>query len=172
LLILSLGFYEFLEWKIADFVQQLSIDSIQNAAGTNFEEGKYERTAAIYFYLTQPLKVLGDGPSAYYDALNREFTLGNTGQVFTLYAEVGIVGLLFGYWIFFEMSRRSSASRKMAIGCFLLMSALTITAFALSDASLLLAYNIFLKTNLVSGGTRNPQAGLAGGVHNNVLTER
>lgn len=155
LLILSLGFYEFLEWKISDALTQVSIESIQSAAGSNFEEGKYERTAAIYYYLTQPLKILGDGPSAYYDALNREFTLGNTGQVFTLYAEVGIVGLLFGYLIFFEMSRRRSASKKMAWGCFLLISALTITAFVLSDVSLMLAYNIFLKTNLVSGGKQN-----------------
>lgn len=149
-LILSLGFYDFLAWKISNVVEQVSTESIQNATGAGFEEGKYERTAAIYFYLTQPLKIIGDGPSVYYDALNREFTLGNTGQVFTLYAEVGLVGLLLGYLIFFEMSRRRSASRKMAWGCFLLLSALTVTAFALSDASLILAYNIFLKTNLVS----------------------
>jgi hypothetical protein len=38
----------------------------------------------------------------------------------------------------------------MAWGCFLLISALTITTFVLSDASFILAYNIFLKTNLVS----------------------
>lgn len=161
ILILSLGFYEFLEWKISDVIGQLSIESIQSATGSNFEEGKYERTAAIYFYLTQPLKILGDGPSAYYDALNREFTLGNTGQIFTLYAEVGIIGLLFGYWIFFVMSKRHSASKKMALGCFLLMSALTITAFVLSDASLLLAYNIFLKTNLVSGTKEGIDIGLS-----------
>ncbi|HEV8270265.1 MAG TPA: hypothetical protein VGQ04_03110 [Chitinophagaceae bacterium] len=150
LLLLSLGFYDFLKWKITDALQQVSIDAIQSAAGKNFEEGKYERTAAIYYYLTQPLKVVGDGPSVYYNALNKEFTLGNTGQVFTLYAEVGILGLLFGYLIFFEMSRRKSASKKMAWGCFLLISALTITTFVLSDASFILAYNIFLKTNLVS----------------------
>lgn len=150
LLILSLGFYDSLRWKISNAVQQVSIEAIQSSAGTNFEEGKYERTAAIYFYLTQPMKILGDGPSAYYDALNREFTRGNTGQVFTLYAEVGIVGLLLGYLIFFEMSRRPNASKKMAWGCFLLISSLTITSFVLSDVSLMLAYNIFLSTGLVS----------------------
>jgi hypothetical protein len=150
LLILSLGFYDFLKWKITNALEQVSIESIQSAAGSNFEEGKYERTAAIYFYLTQPLKIIGDGPSAYYDALNRQFTLGNTGQIFTLYAEVGIVGLLFGYLIFYEMSRRRNASKKMAWGCFLLISALTITAFVLSDTSFILAYNIFLNTNLIS----------------------
>lgn len=162
ILILSLGFYDFLKWKISDAVQQASVDAIESAAGSGFEEGKYERTAAIYYYLTQPLKIVGDGPSAYYNALSREFTLGNTGQVFTLYAEVGIVGLLLGYLIFFEMSRRRSASKKMAWGCFLLISALTVTAFVLSDASLILAYNIFLKTNLISRGEENtllPQIG-------------
>lgn len=149
LFILSLGFYDFLKWKISNAVEQFSIDAIQNAAGSNFEEGKYERTAAIYFYLTQPIKIVGDGPSRYYDALNRQFTLGNTGQVFTLYAEVGIMGLMLGFLIFYEMGRRRTASKKMAWGCFLLLSALTITTFVLTDASLMLAYNIFLKTNLV-----------------------
>jgi hypothetical protein len=153
-LLLSLGFYEFLEWKISDAMQQTSMDAIESAAGSGFEEGKYERTAAVYYHLTQPLKIFGDGPSAYYDALHKEFTMGNTGQIFTLYAEVGIAGLLFGYLIFFQMSRRRTASRKMAWGCFILISALTITAFVLSDASLILAYNIFLRTNLVSGGDK------------------
>lgn len=150
LLISSLGFFPFLKWKISNAIEQASIESIQSASGDGFEQGSFERTAAIYFYVTQPLKIWGDGPSVYFDALNREFTIGNTGQIFTLYAEVGIVGLLFGYWIFFAMSQRSSASKKMAWGCFLLMSALTITSFVLSDASLMLAFNIFLKTNLVS----------------------
>lgn len=149
LLILSLGFYDFLRWKISQGLEQASIDAIESSAGKNFEEGKYERTAAIYYYLTQPIKILGDGPSKYYNAITKEFTLGNTGQIFTLYAEVGLVGLLFGYLIFYEMSRRKAASKKMAWGCFLLISALTITTFVLSDASFLLAYNIFLRTNLV-----------------------
>lgn len=153
-LLLSLGLYDFLKWKITDAVQQASLDAIESATGSGFEEGKYERTAAVYYYATQPLKVLGDGPSAYYDALNKEFTLGNRGQIFTLYAEVGILGLAFGYLIFFQMSRRRTASKKMAWACFFLISALTVTAFVLSDASLILAYNIFLKTNLISDGER------------------
>lgn len=151
-LLLSLGFYDFLKWKFTDFVEQLSVESIQAASGSNFEDGKYERTAAIYYYLNQPLKIIGDGPSAYYDALNREFTLGNTGQVFTFYAEVGLVGLMVGYMILFVMSKQYGASRSMATGCFLVLSILTITCFVLSDTSLLLAYCIFLKTNLVSIG--------------------
>lgn len=157
LLVLSLGFSEFLYWKLENAVEQFSVETIQDASGSNFEEGKYERTAAIYYYLTQPLKLLGDGPSAYYDALNREFTLGNTGQVFTFYAEIGLIGLLFGYWIFYQLSRRPTASRPMAWGCFFLISALTITAFVLSDVSFMLAYCIFLRTNLVSAGESKPE---------------
>jgi hypothetical protein len=150
LLIISLGFYDFLKWKIDNVIEQFSIEAIQNASGGNFEKGNYERTAAIYYYLTQPLKLAGDGPSAYYDALNREFTLGNTGQVFTFYAEVGIMGLFIGYLILYSMGKRRDASPRMAWGCFLLISTLTITSFVLSDTSLILAYCIFLKTNLVS----------------------
>lgn len=154
-LVLSLGFYDFLAWKLSDAVQQMSVESIQSAAGNNFEEGKYERTAAIYYYLTQPMKVLGDGPSVYFNALSREFTLGNTSQIFTFYAETGIVGLAIGYLIFFVMSKQYGASGKMAWGCFLIISTLTITSFVLSDTSLMLSYCIFLKTNLVSEGEKN-----------------
>ena len=169
ILILSLGFYDFLHWKISDAIAQFSFEAIQNASGSDFEEGKYERTAAIYYYLTQPLKILGDGPSVYYDALNRQFTLGNTGQIFTLYAEVGIAGLLCGYWILYVMTRRNAASKKMAIVCFLILSALTITAFVLSDASLILAYNIFLKTNLVSQYEAEAEQQPEENLDNNVL---
>lgn len=167
LIILSLGLYDFLQWKITHALQEASVERIQNSTLSNFEEGKYDRTAAVYFYATQPLKIFGDGPSVYYDALNREFTLGNNGQIFTLYAEVGIIGLLIGFWIFYVISRRHTASRPMANGCFVILSLLAITTFVLSDASLMLAYCIFLKTNLVSSGEAvieeesPPQAALA-----------
>jgi len=149
-LVLSLGFYDFLKWKISDALTNMSMEAIVNASGADFEEGRYERTAAVLYYVTQPLKILGDGPSAYYDAMNKEYVLANTGQIFTLYAEVGILGLALGYLIFFVMSRQKGVSKPMGIGCFLLVSALTITTFVLTDSSIILAYSIFLRTNLIS----------------------
>lgn len=157
LLLMTFGLFEFFQWKLNDVIQQASFETIQNASGSNFQDGKFERTAAVYYYITQPLKIWGDGPSAYYNAVSGEYVLGNNGQVFTLYAEIGLIGLLIGYWIFFTIGKSKLASRPMFVGCFLLISALTITSFPLTDASLMLTYCIFLKTNLVSAGINRPE---------------
>ncbi|MCA0396445.1 MAG: hypothetical protein LCH51_03520 [Bacteroidetes bacterium] len=152
LLLMGFGLFDFFQWKLYDVIQQASFETIQNASGSNFQEGKFERTAAVYYYITQPLKVFGDGPSAYYNAVSGEYVLGNNGQVFTLYAEIGVLGLLIGYFIFYVIGKTNLVSRPMFVGCLLLISALTITSFPLTDASIMLTYCIFVKTNLVSNG--------------------
>lgn len=108
-----------------------------------FKSGKYSRNAAVMYYLDQPLKWFGDGPGEYYDVTSREHFLGNTGQIFTFYSEVGIIGLLISYLILFQMSRICS-NKFIANLYFLAIFLLSITSNILSDASIILAYNIFL----------------------------
>lgn len=108
-----------------------------------FKSGKYSRNAAIFYYLSEPIKWFGDGPGEYYDVTSREHFLGNTGQIFTFYSEVGIIGLLISYFILFQMSRISS-NKIIANLYFFAIFMLSITSNILSDASIILAYNIFL----------------------------
>lgn len=115
-----------------------------------FFQGGYARVAAIIYYINQPLKILGDGPSKYWSPITG-YILGNKGHAFTFYSEVGIIGLLLSYWIFFQMTRwkRRSCS-AIARPYFVSMITLTVTTQVIIDPAIILAYNIFLSTNLVS----------------------
>ena len=116
-----------------------------------FFEGGYSRKAAVLYYLSEPLNVFGDGPSKYYDPVTREYILGNKGQLFTFYSEIGIVGLLLGYFLLFILAwKKKGTSRAIAAPYFLLAITLTTTTSVMTDASIMLAYSLFLSTNLVS----------------------
>ncbi len=117
-----------------------------------FLEGGYARGAAVLYYLNQPLKLLGDGPTKYYSPATGEFLLGNKGQLFVFYSEIGLFGLLVSYWIFFRMARyKIGSSPEIARPYFLAIVILTVTTQAINSLGVIFAYNIFLSTNLVSG---------------------
>lgn len=60
-----------------------------------FTEGEYARMGAIIYFLNEPLKLFGDGPGSHTNPLTGEMDLGLTGNNFKMYAEYGIVGLLY-----------------------------------------------------------------------------
>ena len=98
ILLLSGVFYEIID----DFTHSVANNlSTSESAAENFMSGGYGRGAAIAYYLNSELKLLGDGPSRYYDVLTKTYLLGNTGHIFTYYSEVGLIGLLLSYLIFF-----------------------------------------------------------------------
>ncbi|MEK0338112.1 MAG: hypothetical protein QQN41_11825, partial [Nitrosopumilus sp.] len=114
-----------------------------------FLRGGYSRNAAVLYYISRPPKILGDGPSRYFDPTTGIHILGNMGQVFIHYAEVGILGMLLAYMILFSIPGQKLRSSKkfpmfFAICCF------TITSSVMSDASMMFAYTIFSSTNLIS----------------------
>lgn len=131
-----------------------AISSIALAGPTDqstFLSGGYSREAGVLYYLSQPLKILGDGPSRYYDPVKRTYILGNTGQVFTMYAEAGLVGLILSYGILWAIaSRGRRSSREMRLLYFAALAGVTITTSAMTDASIMLAYALFTTTDLVS----------------------
>ncbi len=108
-----------------------------------FKSGDYNRNAAVIYYLNQPLKWFGDGPGEYFDVTTRERLLGNTGHIFTMYSEVGIIGLLLSYLILFQMSRICQNRFVANLYLFSILM-LSFTTNVLSDASIVLAFNIFL----------------------------
>jgi hypothetical protein len=66
-----------------------------------FLSGGYARGAAIAYYVNRGLSLLGDGPSRYYDPINRIKIWGNNGHFFTFYSEIGLLGLIASVVIFF-----------------------------------------------------------------------
>jgi len=114
-----------------------------------FKSGEYGRNAAITYYLNQPLKLFGDGPSKYYNAITKKHSLGNTGHVFTYYSEIGLMGWLGSFALFFFLSFRKD-NKKMrftlaGLLSFLSIMLLSITHPVLNDISLIMAFCIFTK---------------------------
>ena len=137
-------------------IDQVTFQRIEGES--RFLEGNYARTAAVIYYLNQPIKIFGDGPSRYYNPSTREYVIGNMGQIFGFYAEIGLVGLAMGYLIILAMTwERRRTSRLVALPLFAVMTVMTITNSVMSDASIMLAYNIFLSTNLMRANVRNFQ---------------
>jgi hypothetical protein len=123
-----------------------------------FKTGAYSRNAAILYYLNQPLKWFGDGPGAYFDVTNREYVLGNRGQVFSFYAEIGIIGLIISYLILFQISR-NCPNKTIANFYFFSICMLSITSDILSDAGIILAYSIFLFPIMINADSANESQG-------------
>lgn len=150
-IIVTFAYFKYWDTWVGEIQPRLAQVNLQETSNLDaFLIGSYSRSAAVLYYLSQPLKWWGDGPSKYYDPATRTYLLGNRGQMFTFYAEAGLIGLFMGYLILFSMTRNKlRTSSIMAIPYFVCMSALTITTSVMSDASIMLAYNIFLSTNLV-----------------------
>ncbi len=71
------------------------------AAMERFLSGSYSRGAALKYYLSKGLFLLGDGPSKYLDIQSRTKQIGNNGHFFVFYSEVGQLGWLCSVAIFF-----------------------------------------------------------------------
>lgn len=92
------------------------------------------------------LCISGNGPSASYDPVSRIHFRGNTGHGLIFYGEVGLIGLIVSYWILYRIAiRRKGDSSEFAVLYLLVIVGLSITTSILSDASIMLAFNIFIR---------------------------
>ncbi|MCH7536090.1 MAG: hypothetical protein IH948_10200 [Bacteroidetes bacterium] len=116
-----------------------------------FLGGGYSRAAAILYYMNEPLSLLGDGPSRYYDPVSRTHIIGNTGHALIFYGEVGLIGLILSYWILYRIAvRRKGDSSDFTRLYFLVIVGLSATTSIMSDASIMLAFNIFMRSKLIN----------------------
>ena len=112
----------------------------------SFFSGGYGRGAAISYYLSRPLLVLGDGPSAYYNPTDRSYVLGNTGHLFTFYSEIGILGLGISFIILLLMAvpirRKKLHINRVSMLSFASIIVLSLTTHIMNDISVMFAYCI------------------------------
>jgi hypothetical protein len=123
---------------------------------TNAEKyltGSYARGSGIAYFLNQEFLWLGDGPSKYYNVLDRERLRGNTGHFFTFYSEIGFLGLFLSFLIFFFIA---FPTRKLKIHfrmeyllMFLSIILLSFTTEVLNDISIVMIYSIMSLTYLI-----------------------
>jgi hypothetical protein len=75
-----------------------------DAREEKFLEGGHAREGAIYYYMHQPIKWIGEGPGSAYNTIARQRSIGSWGHVFTFYAEVGLIGLGLSILAFFVIA--------------------------------------------------------------------
>ena len=139
---------------IDDFSFHLSTNlSTSERKRESFLSGGYGRGAAIEYYLSSDLELIGDGPSRYYDVLTKTMTRGNTGHIFTYYSEVGLIGLFLSYLIFFFIAfpTRNGHIQVRWVGAliFFVIVLLSITTEILTNVSIVLIYSIIAMTYLI-----------------------
>lgn len=133
------------------FATNISVGSV---AQSRFLAGRYGRGAAIAYYWSRGLSLLGDGPSAYYNPVDRSRVLGNTGHIFTFYGEVGLVGWLLSVYVFLLIAFPRYRGRRrftwVSLLSFLAVQLLTFTTQAMNDVSVMLAYCIVTRLYWIS----------------------
>jgi len=139
-------------------VNNISIDERKQEA---FLAGNYGRQSAIAYYLNQGVTWFGDGPGKYFDVLSKTRLRGNTGHIFTFYSELGLLGLLSSYFIFFLIAFPSKNGRMkadlMRIVILFSVIILSVTAQVMNDISIFLIYCIILSTLLIPPKRKEPQ---------------
>jgi len=143
-----------LDENIEDFSHSLSSNlSTSESKTESFLSGGYGRGAAIAYYLNSEFEWIGDGPSRYYDVVTKKYLRGNTGHIFAYYSEVGIIGLLLSYSIFFLVAFpiRGEHIRVRWVGALMFMMAflLSFTTEILPNISIVLIYSIVAMTYLI-----------------------
>jgi hypothetical protein len=116
-------------------------------------EGRYARGAALYYFFTNDILWLGDGPSRYSDPISGERLRGNMGHVYTFYTEVGLIGWILSILAYILIAFRPGRGMIRFNSSILLMFAavfiLGFTENIMNDISIVLFYCILSKTYLL-----------------------
>jgi len=116
----------------------------------NYLAGEAYRGGAISYYLENDLLLIGEGPGRFYDPITRTLIRGNVGHIFTFYSEVGALGLLISFLIFYFIAKEHVKRLSIAAWLYLFaMLAMGLTVDVMNDASVFFAYCIFTSTNLI-----------------------
>jgi hypothetical protein len=117
----------------------------------NFLAGEHARAGAIYYYLHQPIKWIGDGPGSAYDTATGQRSIGSWGHVFTFYAEVGLVGWLLSVLAFLIVASpfRFISAGKLRINwvgvlMFLAVNIVTFVKYPMGNSALVFTYFVIL----------------------------
>jgi len=143
------GYHSVWTTNIKKSIEQLTFkDSFDTE---KFLTGNYARSAAVIYYLSEPIKIIGDGPSSSYDPISRTYKLGNTGLILLTYSELGIFGIFIIIILFYSFSyNKKRVSKNMSFPIFFILIIYCITSSVLTDASMIFASLIFSSTDLMN----------------------
>ena len=140
------GYAEKLAAQFGDIIGQITFQ--RGVSMERFEEGQYARAAAILYFISEPLKIFGDGPGRYINPLTGEMELGLQSQYLKSYAELGLAGMIvsiLGIFIIVKSLIKTGFFRYIVIFTIL---ALGVTSDIYNDAGLM--FVLFLMIHLMS----------------------
>jgi hypothetical protein len=123
-------------------------------------EGRYARGAALYYFFTNDILWLGDGPSKYSDPISSARLRGNMGHIYTFYSEVGLIGWLLSVMVYFLIAFRPGKGmiryNAVSLLIFAAVQILSFTNNIMNDISVVLVYCILAKTYLLPTRSASP----------------
>ncbi len=131
---------DFLYHKLADK------DMSRNGAQGAVDQGMAERTDLIIFFVTEKLKIIGDGPFTYFDPIKKEFPrFKNYSQYLWFYSDLGLIGVFLVFVYYFSEYRKRHPKtdyRAILLGVILVFSLFTNT---MSDLAFNFTFFLFVK---------------------------
>lgn len=117
-----------------------------------FLSGRHARDEALSYYLNQPVKWIGDGPGTVYDTATGRRTIGGWGQIFTYYAEVGLIGWIMSVLIFFLIAFPFHVTRNsfriqvswVQVLIFLTINTVTFVKYPMGNSAIMFTYCVLL----------------------------
>ena len=140
------GYTNKLSNQFADTLEQITFQ--KGVSQRRFEEGEYARAAAILYFMSEPLKIFGDGPGKYVNPITGEMELGLQSQYLKSYAETGLVGMVLsivGVFVIVLSLLGRGFYRYLVI---LTIIALGVTSDLYNDSGLM--FIVFLFLNVIS----------------------
>jgi len=154
LVLVILGVFGVFNQIWADFSRSLkSNSSINLASAEKYLTGNYARGSGIAYLMDQDFLWVGDGPSKYYNVLDRTRLRGNTGHLFTFYSEIGFLGLLISFFIFFLIAFPVNRFKvKFNFVNLLMLFTLLLISFTteiMNDISIVMIFSIMTLSSLI-----------------------
>lgn len=147
----------YLIWQIEQHVQALSHAPTKKEFRL-FLTGGYSRSAALWTFLNEDIRVIGHGPNKFSNPIEKTLSRGATGHHFTYYQDVGLAGWILSLLIIWAIAFpvRGAPVRLASVLALVVMLAQGYTTNIFDNASIGLAYAMFCRLFVVTshfGGT-------------------
>lgn len=136
------------KWKagINDVISPSSKVSEQFLKGETYSKG-----ATIFYIVSKPISIFGDGPGSYYSSTDKKKKIGISGQLFKNYLESGIisVGIFYIFLVYNYNINRKKFKFGYQLSHLLCISSFMITKDVFNDPSMIMIYVLFTTNYLI-----------------------
>jgi hypothetical protein len=103
------------------------------------------RFGPLLIFLSNDLKIIGEGPYDFYNPINKEWKYGGGHSLlYWLYNDIGIIGIALAFLSLFLMSYRKTGNKRIRFCYFSLLIITSIVTTSMSDMAIMFTYNYFI----------------------------